>query len=331
MDPKLKKMAIDIALNRPSGDFSMEDLEKALRGEVDNLVGNGTGGIDYYKWNDNKNAIFALIGTMIDAKLPKNVSDTIGQFAEIKMGGHGDKPRFQLKLGARNVKRFVTRVAAAGVYERTRLDRGYVDVDTYAHGGAVYQTLEGFLAGRESISELLGIFLEELENATYEDIAVALQGTYSDMPAANIHTHSGFDGTNFNRILSTVRAYGVPTIFCTQTFASTIIPASGFVGDLDRLDMRNNGYIGKYNGADVVVLPQSFTDETNTVKVIDDQYAYIMPAGANEEPVKVYYEGDTLIREVQREDWSAEMQIYKKLGIAIVHNNHFGIYKNSSL
>jgi len=331
LDANIKKLAVDVVRKRPSGEFSLNDMEDALRMEVSNLVCNEAGAIDYYKWKANHPAVFELMATMIDEVLPRNVSQAFGSFADFMTVAHGDKPRFMLRKGLNNVKRFVTRVAAAGVYERVRLDRSYVDVETYAHGGAVYQTLEGFLSGRESISEVLDIFLKDLENAAYQDLTVALQGTINSMPAANVHTANSFVAAEFDRILNTVRAYGQPTIFCTQAFAGSLVPSDKFIGDADKADMRGMGYIGKYLGADVVIIPQSFTDATNTEKVIDDSFCYIMPAGATEKPVKVAFEGETLMKEVEREDWSIEMQIYKKMGIAILNTNHYGIYENTAL
>lgn len=331
LDAKVRKLAIDVANKRPSGEFSLGDMEETLRSEIGKLVCNEAGAIDFYKWNQNSPVVFQLMAEMIDEILPQDVSKVFGPFADFKTVGHGDKPRFNLKTGIANVKRFVTKVAAAGVYERVRLDRTYIDVETYAHGGAVYQTLEGFLTGRESISEVLQIFIKDLENAAYEDLTVALRGTMTTMPVNNKHTGNAFVKKEFDRVLNTVRAYGQPTIFCTQAFAASLVPEAGFIGDADKADMRNQGYIGRYLGSDVVIIPQSFTDATNTVKAIDDKIAYIMPAGATENPVKVVYEGGTLIREVEREDWSIEMQIYKKMGIAILNTNHYGMYENTSL
>ena len=331
MNDKLKKLAIAVAKKEPAADFSYNDMHNAFRQEVAKLICDENGKVNYHSWQKNKIALFELISTMIDTILPERVYETLGKFADVKTYGHGDKPRFQLKRGRQNVKRFVTRVAAAGVYERVRLDRDFFDIDVYAHGGAVYQTLEGFLAGRESISEVFEIMLEGLEEEMYQDLTVALQGTLGVMPAANQHTAAGFVEAEFLRILSAVRAYGTPVIFATQAFAGSLTPAANFIGDADRADMRNQGYIGRYMGADVVILPQSFTDATNATTVIDPQYCYVMPGGAAEKPVKIALEGDTLIRDVQREDWSSEIQMYKKMGIAVVHTNHYGIYRNTNL
>ena len=330
VDTKLKKLVVDIARNKPASNFSHDEMQDAIRQEIATLICNEEGKIDFYAWDKNKRVVFELIATGIEEILPQKVKP-LERFAEVKTFGHGDKPRYEIKKGKLNVRRFVTRVAAAGVYERVRLDRDYFDIETYAHGGAVYQTMEGFLSGRENITDVFNYLLEGLEDSIYDDLVTALQGTLTDLPAANKHTHAGFSATEFNRILSTVRAYGRPVIFCTQEFAGDLVPADGFISDADKADMREQGYIGKYLGADVIILPQSFTDITNTVKTIDPQFCYIMPGGTAEPPVKIGFEGDVLIREFQNHDWSTEIQMYKKMGVAILHTNYYGIYQNESL
>ena len=91
-----------------------------------------------------------------------------------------------------------------------------------------------------------------------------------------------------------------------------------------------NGYIADYKGHNVIVLPQSYEDETNSKKVIDPSYCYIIPTGADK-PVKIAIEGQTAVREVENEDWSREVQVYKKLGVGAVITNNICVYINSSL
>lgn len=331
MDKVLRDLAIAVAKRAPEGNFSLTDMHETLRTQMREAV-SVDGKINFHAWNQNKSLVFAILSEMVDTVLPQKIEEAgIGQFIDVKNFAHGDRPRFYLKTGIKNVKRFITRVAAAGVYDRVRLDRDYFDVETYVHGGAVYQTMESFLAGNGNINEVLDILLSELEDSIYADVVVALQGATTKMPAANQATHAGFDVAKFNGVLSTVRAYGVPTIFCTQEFAATLVPTAQFTGDADKNDMRNQGYIGKYLGADVVILTQSFADETNVGKIINPQYAYILPSGAQEKPIKLGFEGDTVIRDVQNADWSFEIQLYKKFGVTLIHTNHFGIYRNTAL
>ena len=161
------------------------------------------------------------------------------------------------------------------------------------------------------------------------------------MPTPNRQTDSTFVPAKMDTILAAVRAYGRPEIWCTQEFAATITNQVGFqaanptipAADLD--DIRNQGYVGMYHGARVIVLPQSFKDETNTEKIMDPKFAYIIPAG-EERIVKIIMEGDTQIREYDKDsggmDWSTGIQMYKKVGLAVVTNpNYWGIYENTNL
>lgn len=326
MNKELVALGVNIALNKPSETFSTSDMEGAFRAAIAEKVLAADGRIDYYAWEKNKIEIFEIMSEILTEVEPRKVMMIFEKFAEIKRVEQGQKARFNIKRGVRNVKRFVTRVALAGVYERVRLDRDFLEVETYAHGGAIYQTMEGFLSGRENLSELLTIFMDELENALYDDIMTAIMSLEEIVPAANKVTGNAFVSADFNNVMNVVAAYGTPVIFTTRAFAQTnLVPAATWVSDVAREEMRNQGYLGKYMGADVIVLEQSFTDPSNTTKVLRENFAFIMPAGSNEKPIKVSLEGDVLIREANREDWSKEMQLYRKAGIAVLNVNHIGV------
>jgi hypothetical protein len=93
----------------------------------------------------------------------------------------------------------------------------------------------------------------------------------------------------------------------------------------------NNGYLANYKGHNVIVLAQSYEDEKNLTKVIDPSFAWIIPTGTNEKPVKIAFEGSTLVDERHNQDWSREIQVYKKLGVAALITNNICVYENTSL
>ena len=328
---KIVALGRAILANKTYENYSTSDMEGAFKAALSEKVMGKDGRIDLYKWEQHKPEIFSIMTEIISTVEPKKVLDVFGLLAEIKQVPDNQTTRFTVKKGVKNVKRFVTKVALAGKYERVRLDRDYVEVTTYAHGGAIYQTLEGFLSGRESLSELVTLFMAALEESLYDDIMTAINGLEASLPAANKAASVGaFSASTMGNIIATVSAYGKPVIYTSLAFAQTnLIPASGWVSDVAREEMRNQGYLGKYLGADVVVLEQSLTDETNTTKVINEKKAYVMPTGSNERPIKVVLEGDARIREIEGADWSKEMQIYRKAGIAVLNTNHFGIYEIS--
>ena len=308
--------------------FSYEDLNDTLRNELRELAGT------YALYRENKNTIFALIEETINDILPKKVMEQYGQFAEIKTFAQGDRPVFRQKISVasrRRAKQFITKVGLAGIYEVFKLDGKSYEVQTTAFGGAAQIGFEEFLDGRVDFATVLDIVMEGLDEAIYVEIAKALIGAVKNLQASNQTTQTAFVEKEMDRLVSIADAYGQATIYCTFEFAATMIPEAGWVSEDMKNQKWNNGYLANYKGHRVIVLPQSFEDETNTTKVIDPAYAWIIPTGGNDKPVKVAFEGDTLVDERRGDDWSREVQVYKKVGVGAVITNNICVYMNTSL
>lgn len=332
----LAKATAKASMN-PSSSFSFEGknlsfeaLNTTFRNEMNELAGT------YAKYRENKNLIFELIETGIDEVLPAKVLQEYGQFADVKTYAQGDKPVFNVRVSEasrRRAKQFVTRVGLAGRYEVFKLDGYSFEVPTSAWGGAAQIGFEEFLDGRIQMSDVYDIVLEGLDEAVYKEIAKGLEAMIQELPATNTTTQTSFDEAQFDRLLATADVYGKSTVYCTFEFAATMLPKdSSLWSDAMKQARWNVGYFTNYKGHSVVVLPQSFEDETNKTKVIDPSLAYIIPTGA-EKPVKVAFEGQSAVREVEsQEDWSREIQTYRKFGVAVYNTNPgICIYKNSSL
>ena len=292
--------------------FSYADLTETLRNEFDELAGT------WRKFQTNKNEIFSLIEEVIEDVLPDKVLDQYGQFAEIKTFNQGDKPVFVQKItmnAKRRAKQFITKVGLAGIYEVFKLDGKNYEVPTSAFGGAAQIGFEEFLDGRVDFAEVTNIIMQGLDEAIYLEIERALKGAVTNLQAANKHVDNKFDEMAMDSLLEVADSYGgKATIYCTYEFAATMIPATGWVSDDMKNQMWQNGYLGNYKGHRVIVMKQSFEDETNTVKVIDPSYAWIIPGGADK-PVKIAFEGGTIVDEYTNYDRSREMQVYKKVGV----------------
>ena len=173
--------------------------------------------------------------------------------------------------------------------------------------------------------------MEGLDEVVYEEIAKALIGGISQLPAANKQVHAGFDEAKMDKLIAVARAYGEPAIYCTYELAAKILPVSDWVSSEMKNERNAQGYISQYKGNRIVILPQSFTDETNATKVIDPSYAWIIPTGGNDKPVKIAFEGQTIVDEYTNYDRSREIQVYKKLGVVAMMTNNICVYEDSSL
>lgn len=307
--------------------FSYADLNDTLRRELNELAGT------YSLYRENRNTIFALMEETIDDVLPKKVLEQYGDFAEIKTFAQGDRPIFVQKVTAaakRRAKQFITKVGLAGMYEVFKLDGKNYEIQTTAFGGAAQVGFEEFLDGRVDFADVLDIVMEGLDENLYLEIEHALKSTVAELQAANKSTQTGFNEQEMDRLLQIADSYGKSTIYCTYEFAATMIPSEGWVSEDMRNQKWNNGYLANYKGHRVVVLNQSFEDETNTVKVIDPSHAWILPTGADK-PVKIALEGQTIVDEFVNYDRSREVQVYKKMGAGIITSNNICVYINSDL
>jgi len=310
--------------------LSYEAMNETLRKEFLELAPT------YAAYRENKNTIFAIIEQIIDDVVPAKVTEAYQQFAEVRQFAQGDKPLFRRKLGNNNrAKQFITRVGLAGIYEVFKLGKNEesFEVPTSAIGGAAQIGFEEFLDGRVDFAEVVKIVMDGMDELIYKEIAYALKAAIGQLPPANRVAGNGFVEDEFDRLLTIASAYGVPTIYCTEEFAVRMIPKEAWrYTEAMKDELYRTGRLADYKGRKVVILPQGFEDGTNERKVIDPGYCWIIPAGADNKPVKVAFEGGTIVDEwTNHGDRSREMQVYKKVGVVAMLANNICAYVDTSL
>lgn len=315
-------------------DFANENIDyrAALRDELKGLCGTPN------LYRRNKVDVFEILEEIAQEELPKRVQELIGMFAEVRQYGNNDRVIYKKQVGRRRGKSYVTRATAAGVYETFRLDAEQFELTPYAFGGAGIADFERYLDGSEDIMDIYDILLEGMMDRLFEAVQGCLLSSWNDTgrPAANKVAVTAFDPDKMADMIQTVSAYGAPVIYCGPQFAAKMANGITYGGqikmsDTDIEEFRNTGYIGKFAGAPVVVIPNSFADESNTKLVFNPRFAYVLPAG-KEKLVKVAFVGNAHMKEVENRDWSIEVQMYQKIGVGIVAEpNYWGIYYNSGI
>ena len=330
------KLAKTVAKANPSaptaysfGDknYGYAEMQETLRDEFKEIAGT------YSLYRQNKNTVFALLEQTIDDVLPQKVLEQYSQFAEIKTFAQGDKPIFTQKIttaSRRRAKQFIGKVGLAGLYEVFKLDGQSYEVTTNAIGGAAQIGFEEWLDGRVDFADVLDIVMEGLDECIYVEIEKQLIGAAQNVQANNYVYQNSFVETDMDRLISIADSYGKSAIYCTYEFAATMVPSTGWISDDMRNQKWNNGYLANYKGHQVIVLPQSYEDETNATKVINPAYAFIIPVGA-EKPVKIAFEGQTIVDEYTNYDRSREVQIYKKVGVRAIFSNAICVYNQYGL
>lgn len=316
--------------NIPS-EFTAADLENSLREQLSAFQ-------DYKYLRKHAADLYEIIEEVANIVIPRKVLEQFGGFAEIRRKGYGEKISFTVRTGKYRGKKFVTKAGDQGIYKTFTLDNKELVMQPRVYAGATRLEIEDFLLGRISMSELLNVLTEALEEKLYIEIQKALIASFNapDRPDANKYEAAGLMMDEFDKLINTVRAYGDSVnIYCTFAFASKLYNNPGWAGvskisDRDVEDIRNQGYVGTYKGCNVIILNQSFTDDTNTETIVNDAYAYIMPVGA-EKPVKIAFEGPTFVRNFTDAVLSQEISLEQMFDVAVLSHNYWAIYKDTSL
>jgi hypothetical protein len=319
-----------VAYSYEGKNFTYEQVNETLREELNELVGTPS------KYRENKNVLFALIEETIGEKIPNKVAGLYESLAEVKVFGQGEKPEFKRKnTNARiRAKQFITKVGLEGVYEVFKLGGiETFEVPTSAIGGAAQIGLEEMLDGRVDFAELIEIVMEGIEEEIQKETAKAMIVGINQLPKANSVDWTGFDEQEFDRLLTIADSYGngKATIYCDFMFAAKLMPANiAMFSDAMKNELWDRGYFTSYKNHSVIILPNAVEDNTNTRLALDPSYCWIIPS-AGTKPIRIAFEGETLVDERKNRDWSTEIQVYKKVGVAALFTNDVCVYHDKSL
>lgn len=308
------------------------DYEAALRDELRKIAGTRR------QFERNKYDVFDLLSEAMDEVLPQKVISTVGMFAETRQVPQGTRLEFTITRGKQRGRQFVTRATESGYYETFRLDRDRIDLTPKAIGAAGIMDFERYLDGAENIADIYEVITDGIVDEIFRMIQECLLASWNatGRPAANKVAATNFDAVAMVKLCNTVAAYGAPVIYCSPQFAAEMVNAIVYntetkISDTDMQEVRDRGYIGKFRGTPVVVLPQSFDDETNSKLTMNPSFAYVIPSG-KEKLIKVGMEGESFFKEYDNRDNSTVLQAYKKVGVAMVGTpNYWGIYYNSGI
>lgn len=335
---ELKEIALHAVKGTAPENFSVDSVNKAFADGLSEFCDSVN------KFNKNKYDIFEIIVEAAETILPKKVDGALDAFAEIKNVPQGVKAIFKRKIGKERAKQFVTYAALSGVYETFRLDTETFEVPIGAVGGAVTIDFERMLDGAETLVDVTECLTEGLAQSVFNEVQKALRAALNNTsrPENNKASGNSFVASEMVKLISTVRAYGdnavifAPPEFVAAMGPDAIVPtlmnstsnvAQGIYSPEDIAAIHNTGRIKIFRGTPIVEIPQSFVDEKNVHTWIDPQMAYVFPAG-KEKVVKVVFEGETQINDFKNRDNSIEIELYKKMGCAILTHYNWGIYQN---
>ena len=328
----IKDLALHAAKKTVPVEFASQtvaDVNEALRSELRELCGT------YDLYRRNKYDLFEIMQETMDAVVPAQVMQVIANFAEVKNYANGQKPSFKLKKGKIRARKFATRATASGVYETFRLDTDVIEVPTFTIGDAAYIDFERFLSGDEDWADYMEALMDGILHRIYTEIFNELMNGAALLGGNNKTEANSYDKKDLLDLIKIVKAYGEPVIVASAEYIASMGPddvttnsaavtGKGVYADEDINNIHKYGRPLSFRGTQLIELPVSYEDETNTKEVFGGNFAFVFPTNG-EKVVKVAFEGQTIVDDWTNRDRSMEIQAYKKMGTAIVTGNNWGM------
>lgn len=284
-------------------------------------------------WRNHKNEIFTVMENVLTTNLPLawEGSSFYNQFVDRKNGAIGDKNEYIVEDNSILVaSRF------SGNHwdtDRTKLQaRKSFSVATewiYLH---IYDELERFLKGTITLPQMMAKLQQGFQNEIDTRIYTAFNGAGTYLPA-KFQESGSYDKPTMSDLIQRVQTATSKNVILagTKRALSSIVTGTEahILSEAQKQEIATNGALLNLTGLGVqaIEIPQAFVRGTYDFKVNND-VIYVLPD--NEQPIKLFFEGDTRARELGAQDThdqTIDNQVQTKLGVGVVFSNLFGRYQ----
>jgi len=333
---ELVKIAVD-AYKGSVDKYSVKEAQTALRQALIEANGGDTK-IDYRKMRDGKcSGVFTIVEEILANTVSEGLVNNplFDALVEYKNYADGDTPMFDVydddlfyvdKIA--NGTQAIRRQRLGGVTQTT--------IPVYAHAVRIYEELDRILAGRADFNEMIDRVARSEQNAVLQEIydvfnAISSDDLGEDYVIPNVGSSAGsYSEDVLLGIIEHVEAAAggkTPLIVGTKRVLRNLMTGITNPPDSAKEAFLNDGYIGKFYGADVVALPQRHKIGTTNFVYNDKEIVVI---ATSDKPIKFVREGDPLIINRDPElnmDLTQEYFLREKWGVGLVMNGNSGIGK----
>jgi len=314
---KILELCMDVRYNRSSvEDQTVTQRKEELCALIGELMKN---------YDKNKYEINELIKENVNEVLKVKVNGALDIIADIAYISHGATKKWNI----RNGKITISYEALGSEILRQKIYKSSITANPKAVGAAIYVEWDDLLSGR--IAESFAEMVDEIADAILEEVMVQIQTAFvtAIASAPSVNKYAGvFALAQLRGVCQTVAAYGAPVIIGTATALANITSDDGFkavMSDNLKDELNQTGYIGKWEGRPLVILPNNFTTDKNTAWTLSNDYIYIIPVNTDK-PVKVCFEGGAEILERQSyETGQIEKKTLQKFSVNVLQYHNLGL------
>lgn len=292
----------------------------------------GTEKPSYKDLRKHKVEVFEILEEVLDQTVINGVNEDefFMQFAETRNVALGDQIEFYVPDNS-----LLVASELAGNHwdiSRQKLDVGQsANVKTRSFGLAVYADFMQFLAGRVDFAELVAKVAKAIQNKIAQEVAASFAAGAGYLPSEFKATGTYSEDTLMEIVGHVEAATGsTPMVVGTRKALAKVTAGANaqLFSDNMKDQLNQNGRISVYNGLTLVQLPT--VHKANTFEfAYDDSKLLVLPSN-DVKPVKIVFEGESLVQEVsdgtQNMDMSLEYKFLTKFGTAVIFNTLYGSY-----
>lgn len=247
--------------------------------------------------------------------------DFLNNVADIKNIAYGDKAAFNVKTGG--IKAYIQ--AKGATTARSYVADRQVTLDTVEISARPAINIMDLRTGRVNMADLIRDANREMTNMKLMKIENVLHDAIDNYSSPFYGTGTGIVKATLDNQLAYFKRLGRVTLLGDGAAVGQLAGITGFtsysgntmiVNPSDNMidEFNNNGYLGKYNGCDVMELQNGYHEGTTT-PILAVDWIYILPAGMSGDArnLKIVNEGnvnafesqniDDLVYEVRLDQW----------------------------
>ena len=289
--------------------------------------------------SDKATALFEVIEEIIDTNINYGLSENefFNQFVETKNIADGDKNQFYVEDDV-----ILTVSQISGDHHDLQLQRlgegSEYSISTGVYGIKVGSDFRQFLLGRKDWSAFVDAVTKAYVNKIQTVIATQFANGTNLISVPSILTGTGTLSAStksaFDAIIEKVEsANECPVVIMGTKTALKNLNALATVNWTDPASsvkeaVATTGIIGNYEGTDLMVIPQKFTDKTLATPIVDNSKLYIMPLVDNKF-IKFVDQGETVIELTNEGDTIDDKQSYevqRRFGVGTLMTRYHGVW-----
>jgi hypothetical protein len=272
--------------------------------------------------------VFALISEVLDIIVPNTVLTDFYRLAETKNVAWGDNLKFTIP----NPNLFVVSKVSNSVRqtEPQRLWDADIVLTPETRMITIEEDFYRIIAGKVDWGMLIAKVAQSLETQISVDVYNAIFNTYSTLDT-NLK-EAAFTQTTFVKLAQRIEALNRGAkvyVMGTKTALASVIPSDNYFKFPLGEEYNKLGYLGNFHGVEMLEIPQKITPNTLNF-AIDDATLYFFSMGLDK-PVKIAFEGETLVQQVTDMGANADMTynytIAKRFDIKVCTSARYGIMK----